>query len=752
MKIINKKCQTALAVLVLISLYGCGGGSDDGSEPPVSDVLKKISLLAGIPSGSGNQDGEKNTANYNYTYGMGGVVVGSDGEIIFSDVGNNTIRKISRNGDVRTVAGGGLTLEELYRDNNSLKVNNADGEKNIARFYEPRKLTIDYFGNIYINDKGNNSIRKIDVFGKVSTLSNILGSCDYYSEHDASRICRVSNIAVGSSGDIFIAEDESAAGNAIKRMTQTGIVSTIVEKLSIYKTPYINFDTPAKKYFPAYVGVDVEGVLYAADPNDRVIKKYINGKFEVFSGALAENNGGYVDGLAAEAKFSHNIAGITFDKRNQLYVLDDKRIRKIAVDGSTATVLDLSNACSGINGQPPENQRCQFDNLAVNDSGNFLLEEKGSLSSYGDAYRPYSVLRQFAADGSSSVVAGAAPTASLVDGDANIARFFNPGEMVISPSGMIYVWDAGNGVIRTVSGEGNTSTWGAPEKQCDLYSVVTAGEIKKVQELGACRFLQLAVDKDNNIYASKEGYIFKISPIGSVSVFSDLTSYSKYNEYYSSVAIQGMAISENGIMYASYATSDMSNVQKSAIFRITPTGKSSLFAGSLSAAGHRDGMGAEALFSNPKGMVLDSKGNLYVLDDKSLLPSVVTGPTLRKITPAGEVSTIVGQAAAAPGLVDGNPSEARFTFSNAKYIYNGLLNANLAIDSNDNLYITDPQHSVIRKVTPAGNVSTLAGNLGVHGFSGGDLPGVINRPVGIAVHKDALYFSMQNAIAKINLK
>lgn len=39
-------------------------------------------------------------------------------------------------------------------------------------------------------------------------LSNILGSCDYYSEHDASRICRVSNIAVGSSGDIFIAEDE----------------------------------------------------------------------------------------------------------------------------------------------------------------------------------------------------------------------------------------------------------------------------------------------------------------------------------------------------------------------------------------------------------------------------------------------------------------------------------------------------------------------------------------------------------------
>ncbi|MBP6305730.1 MAG: hypothetical protein KA360_07205, partial [Giesbergeria sp.] len=129
-----------------------------------------------------------------------------------------------------------------------------------------------------------------------------------------------------------------------------------------------------------------------------------------------------------------------------------------------------------------------------------------------------------------------------------------------------------------------------------------------------------------------------------------------------------------------------------------------------------------------------------------------TGPTLRKITPSGEVTTIAGQAAAAPGLVDGNGSEARFVFSNKKSIANGLLNANLAVDAKNNIYITDPQHSVIRKVTPAGKVSTLVGKSGVHGFSDGDLPGIINRPVGIAVHKDVLYFSTQNAIAKINLK
>lgn len=735
------------------ALAGCGGGSDEG--PPAPGIVQQMTLLAGIPSGSGIQDGEKNIAHYDFVYGMGGVVVGLNGEIIFSDAGNNIIRKISRDGGVSTWAGGGDTRADMDASRSPLRTNHADGEGISARFFEPRSLVIDAVGSVYVNDKLNNIIRKIDNSGHVSTVAGRLGGCAS-GEDTSGRLCQIDNIAIDYSGNIFAADDYNPHfGNVIKKVTPAGVISVISEKVSIYKKPLIFFGHPLARYFPVYVAVDASGVLYAADPNDRVIKKYINGRFEVFSGTLAENNGGYVDGLAAEAKFSYNITGFIFDKRNQFYLLDDKRIRRIGVDGSTTTVLDLSNACSGIDDQPAQDQRCQFDNLAIDDSGHFLLEEKGRQPAYGYD-RPYSVLRKFASDGSSSVVAGKAPMAPLVDGNAEAVRFSSPRELIISPSGTMYVWDAGNRVIRTISEAGETSTWGAPERPCDLYGVVTAGETINIQEIGECNFEQLAADKNNNVYASSMGYIYKISSAGDISLFSNLTpySYSELDGHFHSFAIQGMAIAEDGSMYASYTMDDMFDGKKSAIFKITSTGQPILFAGSLNAVGHRDGFGTEALFSNPKGLALDVSGNLYVLDDASILPSAVTGPTLRKITPSGEVSTVAGQAAAAPGLVDGNGLEARFRFSNGKNkrINNGLLNANLAVDSRNNVYITDPYHSVIRKVTPTGKVSTLVGQSGVHGYLGGNLPGVINRPAGIAVYKDVLYFSMQDAVAKINLK
>ena len=130
-------------------------------------------------------------------------------------------------------------------------------------------------------------------------------------------------------------------------------------------------------------------------------------------------------------------------------------------------------------------------------------------------------------------------------------------------------------------------------------------------------------------------------------------------------------------------------------------------------AGFANGTGLAAKFSTPWGMVVDAAGNFYVAE---------TGNhAIRKITPGGVVSTFAGEPGW-PGYVDGAGSAARF---NTPY--------GLAIDGAGNLYVAEGGHT-IRKITPAGVVSTLAGLAGVSGTTDGvGSAARFNNPLGVAV-------------------
>jgi hypothetical protein len=136
-----------------------------------------------------------------------------------------------------------------------------------------------------------------------------------------------------------------------------------------------------------------------------------------------------------------------------------------------------------------------------------------------------------------------------------------------------------------------------------------------------------------------------------------------------------------------------------------------VIAGQAGSRGSKDGPATEALFNFPVGIVRDAAGNIYVSEWYS---------AVRRIAPDGTVTTIAGKSGE-NGFVDGPGPEARFHTV-----------ASLVIDSAGNLYATDFYNHALRKITPNGNVSTLAG--GTFGFADGvGLDAQFIWPEGIAL-------------------
>jgi sugar lactone lactonase YvrE len=147
------------------------------------------------------------------------------------------------------------------------------------------------------------------------------------------------------------------------------------------------------------------------------------------------------------------------------------------------------------------------------------------------------------------------------------------------------------------------------------------------------------------------------------------------------------------------------------IQQVSPTGVVSLVAGSSGSAGSADGTGANALFNQPGGIVINSSGVLFVADTGN--------STIRKIAPGGIVTTFAGSVAN-KSFQDGTGTAAWFNSP-----------VGIAIDAFGNLFVADSKNAVIRKITSTATVSTFAGAAGVVGST--DSPAKFNAPFGLAV-------------------
>jgi gliding motility-associated-like protein len=284
--------------------------------------------------------------------------------------------------------------------------------------------------------------------------------------------------------------------------------------------------------------------------------------------------------------------------------------------------------------------------------------------------------------------AGIAGMSGYTDGAALSSRFNSPHGVCADKQGNVYVADRYNHRIRKITPSGTVSTLAGSGLPGSTDGTGTAASFNEPWSL--------ACDTIGNLYiADTKNYkIRKVTQAGAVTTVAGTGVFGSTN---GAVAIaqfgfpSGIAVNADGSLI--YVCDRMTHT-----IRKIENGQVTTLAGTAFSPGNTNGAGTAAKFDHPYSICLDNYGNIMVADEWNNL--------IRKVTPAGVVSTVAGNGTA--GSANGNASASSF---NAPW--------GIAVDSLNNIYVGDGNNFTIRKISTSGMVSTYSGITGMPGFSNG---------------------------------
>jgi serine/threonine protein kinase/sugar lactone lactonase YvrE len=307
---------------------------DTNPAPPVVTPPRfSPPIIAGAIGAAGASDGTGSQARFSFPSAL---AVDSAGYIYVADMGNNTIRKISPSGDVRTLAG------------QAGQPGRIDGEGARARFTAPSGIAVDDAGNVYVAEFASGTIRKISPQGSVSLLagsSGNPGSND--AKGDNARFRNPWSVAVDKSGNVYVADKDNFV---IRQITADGRVTTIAGKPNV--PGFVDGNRAAARFKdPHGVAVDYFGDVYVADGANQAVRKI--------------SKSGDVTTLASGLS---NPESIALDAVGNVYVADSLGIHKIS-NGKVELLPPLLLASS------PDGPAAYADGIAVDSRGTVYIAD-----------------------------------------------------------------------------------------------------------------------------------------------------------------------------------------------------------------------------------------------------------------------------------------------------------------------------------------------------------------------------------------
>ncbi len=309
-----------------------------------------------------------------------------------------------------------------------------------------------------------------------------------------------------------------------------------------------------------------------------------------------DGTAGLTDGVGTAAQFDQP-DGVTVNKTNGLIIVGDtgnNAIRTVTPDGTVATLAGNGTPAFA-DGDGADARFNQPDGVAVDSSGNVYVADTGNNR-----------IRKITPGGTVTTIAGDG-TADFKDDNGTSAQLNGPTGITVDSSGIIFVADSGNNVIRRIDSAGNVTTVAG-----DIVGQA-AGDADSATGTDA-RFKKphaVTVDSSGNLYVTdhENNKIKKITPGFAVSTYAGdgtaafldgVASASRFNRPH------GLTVDGAG----NIVTGDELNNR---IRFITPSGVVQTYAGN-GTAGYADGSAASAQFKQPRGIALDTSGNILICD------------------------------------------------------------------------------------------------------------------------------------------